>query len=84
MATITSRQRERIAPRKVFDHMVRDATARVYAFKPYRCGYCGETFLTEAEHDEHRTCPHWIEDQPVAPEGGSNPIEAARMSRGDR
>lgn len=52
-------------------------TGRVHAFKPFRCGYCGEVFLTEAEHDEHQTCPHY-----EATEGrrGSNPVEAAYMA----
>lgn len=58
-----------------------EATERVYAFKPFRCGYCGETFLTESKREEHQPCPMWEKDRPVPPEGGSNPIEAARMTR---
>lgn len=58
-----------------------EATGYVYAFKPFICGYCHETFLTEDEHDDHQPCPMWEKDRPVAPEGGSNPIEAARMTR---
>lgn len=58
-----------------------EAIQRVYAFKPFRCGYCHETFLTEAEKEDHQPCPAWEEDKPMPPEGGSNPIEAARMTK---
>lgn len=36
-----------------------EASARVYAYKPYHCSFCGETFLTESEEEEHRPCPQW-------------------------
>jgi len=52
-----------------------EAAGHVYAFRPFRCGYCDETFLTEAEHDDHRPCPVWENDRSFPPEGGSNPIE---------
>ena len=46
-----------------------------------RCGYCGEAFDYEGELDDHKPCPEWEKDKPLPPEGGSNPIEAARMTR---
>lgn len=56
-------------------------TKHVHAFKPFHCGYCHETFLTEAEHDEHQTCPHYEETEGRR---GSNPVEAAHMARRNR
>lgn len=40
----------------------REAAGRVYAFKPFHCGYCGETFLTQEKHDQHQPCPWWVKD----------------------
>jgi len=50
---------------------VKEAAGRVYAFKPFICGFCHQTFLTEEEYDEHRTCPHY---EPTEGRQGSNPL----------
>lgn len=47
---------------RVAEHLtVMGATTRVYAFEPYYCGYCGETFLYEDAYDTHQPCPEYVE-----------------------
>lgn len=69
-----------IAGRKAPDlrMSVMDATSHVYAYEPHICDFCSETFLYEEEFEEHTPCPHY---EPTEGRRGSNPIEAARMTR---
>lgn len=72
-------RREEYAPSWAPLPTVLGYTSLVHAFKPFRCGYCSETFLTEAAHDEHQPCPHYEETEGRR---GSNPVEAAYMAGG--
>ena len=59
--TVAVRERLNAYPSDLVDDTV-PLTFRVYAHKPYVCGYCGETFLTETTRDDHKPCPAWVKD----------------------
>jgi hypothetical protein len=65
-ATIAARERaERRYDTTLTPKGYRAVISRVYAYEPYICDYCHETFLHEEELSDHHPCSHWQDDKEV-------------------